>query len=378
MTSELLPTFEDLSPEQDAIYRLPLDRPSIVTGPPGSGKTVLALYRSQRLRGADMDHRVITHSKVLRMYIEAAAKELEVDAFVSTFHSFIHWWWTTRDGVTGKPPQLKPYEFDWESILDTLGEVPDAGDLSHLIVDEAQDLPNKFFLVWRWIASAYTVFADENQRMTEQNSTIEQIMSRLGIDADAMHSLTTNYRNTAQIHDLAVAIDPELGSEAPGRPERSGSLPRMVRFDDEDSEADHIARLAAVPSNRTVGVFVPPDKRVSRRILRQLSSRLKGKGRSVQAYMSGVQGHSSLDWSLPGVYILMYPSTKGLQFDHVCIPRLETADRSSVDEDVTRMSFYVMATRARSGLTVSWNGPKGGSPPSVSSLFDRRLMEVEE
>lgn len=376
MKSELLPTFEDLSEEQDAIYRLPLDRPSLVTGPPGSGKTVLALYRSQRLRGAEMEHRVITHSKVLRMYIEAAAKELDVDAFVSTFHSFVHAWWKSREGGAGRPPQVRPYEFDWDAILETLGDLPDAGDLEHLIVDEAQDLPNKFFLIWRWIASAYTVFADENQRITEENSTIEQIMSRLGIDEDAMHALTRNYRNTKQIHDLAVAIDPKLGSEAAARPERSGSLPRMVRFDGEDAEADHIARLASVPSNRTVGVFVP-RKKVSRRIIQQLSTRLANKGRPVQAYMSGVDEHSTLDWSLPGVYVLMYPSTKGLQFDHVCIPRLETAD-GAADEDLARMRFYVMATRARSGLTVSWNGREGSSPPAVASVFDRSLMEVEE
>ena len=376
MKSELLPTFEDLSEEQDAIYRLPLDRPSLVTGPPGSGKTVLALYRSQRLRGAEMDHRVITHSKVLRLYIEAAAKELDVDAFVSTFHSFIHAWWKSRERSAGRPPQVRPYEFDWDAILETLGDLPDAGDLEHLIVDEAQDLPNKFFLIWPWIASAYTVFADENQRITEENSTVEQIIARLGIDDDAMHTLTRNYRNTTQIHDLAVAIDPKLGSEAAARPERSGSLPRMVRFDDEDAEADHIARLASVPSNRTVGVFVP-NKRVSRRTLEQLNMRLTRKGVSVQAYMSGVEAHATLDWSLPGVYILMYPSTKGLQFDHVCIPRLETAD-GAVDQDLTRMRYYVMATRAQSGLTVSWNGRKGSSPPAVASVFDRSLMEVEE
>jgi superfamily I DNA/RNA helicase len=116
---------------------------------------------------------------------------------------------------------------------------------------------------------------------------------------------------------------------------------------------------------------------VSRRIIKQLTKRLANKGRMVQAYMSGVDEHSTLDWSLPGVYILMYPSTKGLQFDHVCIPRLETAD-GAVDQDLARMRFYVMATRARSGLTVSWNGRKGSSPPAVASLFDRSLMEVDE
>src|SRR6185437_12924577 len=73
-----LPAFEDLSKEQDLIYNLDLDGNFLVSGPPGTGKSVMALYRAQMLSFDDREPAVLTYSNVLQQYTEQAANEIEV------------------------------------------------------------------------------------------------------------------------------------------------------------------------------------------------------------------------------------------------------------------------------------------------------------
>jgi DNA helicase IV len=375
MSHDLLPTFEALSAEQDAIYRLPLDRSSLVTGPPGSGKTVLALYRTQRLVKAEADHRLITYGRVLRNYIGTAAQQLSIESSVQTYHAFLGTWWSRWSRT--RLPQVKAYTYDWGQMLSEIGSSDSPPKLmEHLIIDEAQDLPREFFLILSLMSVGATVFADENQRLDAvENSTIKDIVETLGVPRQDVHELTRNYRNTAQIHDLAVAMDPGVGIAAAARPAQKGPLPRLVRFDDDKLEVEHIVRLARNPSISRLGVFVETNQ-VRKRLLNQLEARLTDKGDPrVQTYYYRDRG--DVDWSANGIFVLMYKSTKGLQFDHVCIPRLETVNAGTVTENL-RMTLYVMVTRARLGLTVSWNGAKGASAPAVVGLFDRSLMEVIE
>ena len=83
-----LPRRSELSEQQeDFLMDAPFNKPVLCVGPPGTGKTVLALYRGAILsqKGEDVDF--IMHSKLLNRYVESSVKELNMDINSKTWHS---------------------------------------------------------------------------------------------------------------------------------------------------------------------------------------------------------------------------------------------------------------------------------------------------
>ena len=136
-----LPVFTQLSEEQIEIYGLPLEGKWTVTGPPGTGKSVMALYRTKMLCDENRPVTTMVHSKLLQQYVNAAESELEIpDGHIRTFHSWLWKYW--RDEFGSSPPTMPDnrWEFDWNEIYRTLnhGVPPITPDL---IIDEGQERP---------------------------------------------------------------------------------------------------------------------------------------------------------------------------------------------------------------------------------------------
>jgi superfamily I DNA/RNA helicase len=55
-----LPSLDDLTPEQWSVYDQPPDASLIVVGPPGSGKTSLAVHRARFLVSPELRRNVVT------------------------------------------------------------------------------------------------------------------------------------------------------------------------------------------------------------------------------------------------------------------------------------------------------------------------------
>ncbi|MCE2482300.1 MAG: DUF2075 domain-containing protein [Alphaproteobacteria bacterium] len=59
-----LPTYDEISRDEEQlnVYETPFDESLFVVGPPGSGKTVLAVHRAQMLANADDTVVLITYN----------------------------------------------------------------------------------------------------------------------------------------------------------------------------------------------------------------------------------------------------------------------------------------------------------------------------
>lgn len=357
-----LPAFEDLSKEQDLIYGLDLDGNYLVSGPPGTGKSVMALYRAQVLTFDDREPAVLMYSKVLQQYTEQAADEMEVAGYVTTFHKWFWDFW--RQHYKTNPPTVadSSYEVDWAQIAQLfVADPPPLGGLPDLIVDEGQDLPLGFFRIARFIARNITVFADENQRLFDNNSTLREIETAIG--AREHLSLVRNHRNTVEIAAVAAKYYSGAPTGLPDPPERHGDKPTLTRYASTDEFVDFVARYARAHTNLTIGIACGSQP-TQRKFYQALIKRKLPV--PVQQYISGDRRHRLLDFDSPTVTLVHYKSLKGLEFDALFVPELQqvTADPTSA---ATRMMFYVVMSRACHELHLSWSGPSN-APDIVADL----------
>lgn len=359
-----LPSYQDLSREQNEVNNLPLTKSVVITGPPGTGKTVIALYRAKMLTDRKKKCQLLMHSRLLSQYTKRATETLAVDGVVDTFH---HWMWGYHFTLFGRrPPQIEKYVFDFDEILNNINK-KGFGDVSHphLIVDEAQDLPKEFFMIARHLSEQMTIFADENQRLTENNSTVEEIARYSGIRES--FCLTRNYRNTREIAMLARHFYAGQPSGIPELPERTGELPALQRFRSSQESIDKIVNYEATFSDHLIGVLMPTTK-LQKRYYMAMQGNTK---REVRSFLGGKGAKAAdLHFDQPGIKLMHYKSAKGLEFDTLFLPELQEFTMPPGTPEF-KMTLYTIISRARDLLFLSYVGDE----PEVVNEFPGRLLK---
>jgi superfamily I DNA and RNA helicase len=364
-----LPKRSELSPQQeDFLMEAPFDRPVLCVGPPGTGKTVLALYRGAMLnkKGDNVDF--IMHSKLLNRYVERSVEELDMDFDSTTWHSWVYSLWRKGNGHS-KFPELEKYLPDFIKAISFVkeGKATKLKNMywEHLIIDEGQDFPKEFYLFLTVLrheenilagrrTPAITIFADENQRMEEiRNSTILDIQNNTpGI---VKYEVTFNYRNSGPIANLASYFYVGLStgiSDTHKNP--MGLMPQIRRFDSLEDELQSVVNWLHNNEDLSVGIIVP-NRTVQTRIVNIISPLAEKRKFKVQKYSSGTDANTIDFYTNRTITVVCDKSCKGLEFDSVFIPQIQCYKTDGANEDFFKMKMYVMVSRARSYLQFSYS-----------------------
>lgn len=422
-----MPNIRQLSEEQlDIIEDAPIDGNILVSGPPGTGKTIIAFLRAQRLAKKNINVTVLMFNRVLRKYTENITSEIPGNVQSKTLHSWLTSWWQQHkihndenekiyvncpyhekealkaiggewdknklNPITKKrgmwfipkelynvnpnayrswerasfaPPEIHKWQYNWNKMLELYIDQPadHMCDWGHLVLDEAQDFEPKLFSFLNMVSKqldkgGITVLADENQRLEEnRNSSLDDIRSNLKITKkpERQFKLTINFRNTYQIAKVASHFYVGLETGMPSYPNRQGSKPVLVLTTDTNSQIEYICRSLRNRAAVEVGVILDND--TDREMFTQeITTRLPSY--HVQTYSSRESRNSELLlFDKQGVITIIHrKSCKGLEFDSVFIPQLQSFPVDDIDQTTFSMNMYVMCSRARNELVFLCSG----------------------
>lgn len=367
-----LPKLTELNAEQLSIFNAPLNETLLVIGPPGSGKTVLAFFRAEALRRKNVDCHVLMYNRVLNSFTKN--KDFP-DVASDTLLTWLSKWW--KKAVGSSIPKIQSAgrrgyrPNDYEEMINRIALASSDANFNwgHIIIDEAQDFPPELYTMFNTCkilkfnsqenAPTITILADENQRITKQNSTIAEIQESSGVSDSNKHSLVKNFRNTKQISEFAGGFYVGLESGRASPPDREGELPRVTRVEQASGVFEKIYRHLRQHEEEEVGVFLQTKSQV-RKYFDALKARFASMPNiRVQGYVGGDKELSdkTLQFDRPGtVTIVCLASVKGLEFDTVFIPELHSFRQDESNQEITKMQLYVSCTRARRTLRLLYQG----------------------
>lgn len=269
--------------------------------------------------------------------------------------------------------------YDWDDIAISVKKEFEADSsprfYKHIIVDEGQDFSPEMI---RSLAlgipkdGSLSFFGDVAQQIYGQRMS----WRAAGLKIPQQWFFKENYRNTKQIAQLGLAISrmpffkdiPDLVE--PTSPRADGPLPTLVECDNQKHQIE-IALHAAKNAEKTQSVAILVKDRAQEKIF---SSALGGMAtrlhRDLQVWNDG-----------PGIYHGTYHASKGLEFDVVILPFLDSdnlPDQGYVnshgeEEGLIRDGrlLYVAVTRAKANLILLYTKSLSSLLPLDSSLYQK-------
>jgi hypothetical protein len=383
-----------LDPEQRIIDEATFDENWLVYGPAGTGKTILALKRVERMNRMLPNETTlfVSRSKVLAQWVRSAAVEIGIGASIKTYDQFF--WWFVKDRIKGDseidrdPPTLDDGAFDWDQIVPLLEVAytakPDWAKIN-LVLDEAQDLPLGFFDACKWMCNRVFILMDENQKTDFwDDSKRSEIAQRLGIDPVHQRLLKVNHRNPLEIKSLSETFfDGDVGelAEIPKDPKdrlklEAAPLIRWLPLNDENARRDQIDQIISYCHDQPTATVcvVSPGKNDIRDLRDRIEEyaghdiRLQAKPDwTVRSYVAKMSVPANLDMCAPGVIVSNSINFKGSEFRAVF---LIDWDKSSE----TSASMYTTITRAKGRIEVLAENSEI-SKGKIRGIFEKALNE---
>ena len=327
----------ELDEDQIRILMATLDKSLVVTGCAGSGKSVLALIKAQRIqRERGNNYEIIVFTKALCRYMNTGRSELGLKN-----HFYYHWEWKKN-------------------------HCPSA---DYVIVDEIQDFEQEEIKEFIHATNKnFFFFGDTPQSIYEgwkNTMPVENIRDLFsGAQKPKYFELYRNYRLPKPVARFVQYVGVNLdGYDESTYKSVENAKPFVLQYTNRQKQMEDIKRLIVSRNMTDVAVLLPENNTVS-----GIADELGKLGLNCEVKYQDkddwTNSKDDLDFSSTNVKVMTYHSAKGLQFETVFLPCLE-----DFKEDKFRKALYVAMTRTYKYLYVMYSG----AMPSVLSKIPNDL-----
>lgn len=337
-----------------------------IKGFPGSGKSVLLAYTLKKIKAHSPNSSVVVvvFTRSLIQMFKEAFREMNINVDVVTFYEFMR----------------NSRHFDY------------------ILSDEVQDLVPSVLREMKSRGNHVVVAGDENQSIYESDpcykektvtpSEIRTLLSSSSFELGIIHRLSSSIINVIQ------RFMPDINVFSAKRDQtKTSTQVRICKATGTSEEVKYILREGgnATRINETAVVLLPKQQDIINFVNVALSTEGKmawseklthyGKldfedmnrhlrSQGLKLHYVG-NGFGSFDEQSKNIIIMTYHSSKGLDFDNVFIPFLNSSLFIVPNEARSKTLFMVAMTRSRNNLYLTYSGNKHNYLDSFSTQCNR-------
>jgi superfamily I DNA/RNA helicase len=302
-------------------------QPIFLTGVPGSGKTVVSIYRLKNYNNSIL----FTYGKLLRLAIENI-----IDDNSKVVENIHHWNWNI-DEHEKIYLENRVAEHNLDRAIDFFKQ---KCHYEYIIVDEGQDLALNVYKLLKEITPNLSVSADNAQKVYEYGTIEEDIVSI--VTNLKKIELNQNFRNSFEIYNFAKEFVPNNP-----RANNSSMLEKFTKGDalkpyvylvkTLDRTFEIIEKL--IDNNEGLNIGILSEDIVT---VNTYYKRLS-KNYDISSYTSEDKDDPK---DLKNILVTTFKSSKGMEFDIVVMPQFQYLDERNLNE------YYIGATRAQTELYI--------------------------
>lgn len=340
-----LPAITQLTiPQQAALNET---KPIALSGGPGTGKSVVSLWRHIRNYEQGKRSLLLTYTTTLKQYLKACCGKKNNTAALNVGTSY----------------RNRPYT-NW----------------SEIIVDEAQDLEKDYYEnIKKYGVISYG--ADDSQILYRSHCSKEAELKGIFPD-NVLCVLDKNFRSTQRIMKFAKIAFPNAViplNIINGLANNVGEWPVLLISRDTSKQNDAIIQIinSFRADDHNIALLLPFKEEVNTLVVsvgnnvRYYEEILKAKGIQFSVYYEDRDRFPYGAGEISNIHLTTYKSAKGLEFDTVIIPNFDLFPRICQDSYVNDWNdFYVACTRARSNLYLISNYDL----PNLNSVTDKQVL----
>lgn len=314
-----------------------LDKSCIVSGCAGSGKSVLALIKAQRIQREKNtnNYQVIVFTRALCKYMNAGRSELGLNK------QFTYHWEFQNTGCPSSDYLIvdEIQDFDREEILEFINAT------------------NKHFFFFGDTAQSIFNGIPKPDGTTKTTLPVNRISGLIPDNKDfEIFNLCHNYRLPLPVARIAEKVGvglPLFNANIYKSPEKE--MPRIIQYGSFDKQMEAIARLINNGRVTDVGILVPHNVDVKRvhNILRENNISHEVRYKDEEDWRNSVD---NLDFSTENPKVMTYHSAKGLQFGTVILPGIAPLYPNGDRRISEQKALYVAMTRTYRNLYILYSG----------------------
>ncbi|MBQ9312622.1 MAG: AAA family ATPase [Bacteroidales bacterium] len=344
----------ELDDDQIQILQATLDKSCVVSGCAGSGKSVLALIKAQRIqKEKGDDYQIIVFTKALCSYMNSGRELLGLKKQFD-----YHWHWKNRKNCPSS---------------------------DYIIVDEIQDFTKEeIFDFIHATKRNFFFFGDTAQSIYEGLKTtipVKYINRLFPFGKEPKDwDLYRNYRLPLPVAKVSKYIGLDLDAwEENVYKSREREIPRFLEYPNMEEQIKAIVKIVKNLNLTDVGILLPHNQIVEEtsNILNSYDLSHEAKWEDKSNWRNSV---NSLNFNTTNPKVMTYHSAKGLQFEAVflpCITHLSDDENRKISE---QKALYVAMTRTYRYLYVMYSGvlpyPLSNVPKELYKTTE--IDEVEE